>query len=338
MRAVSTSPDVPSARSAPLGAAPIGVANAVDVPREGRPSRAYRFSQITLIVTIGVILWGAYVRVSGSGAGCGSHWPTCHGEVVPRAPSIATLIELTHRLTSGIAFLMVLAQAVAQLRRAGLARRGALASLFFMITEALIGAGLVLFEKVAHDKSIARGYWMSAHLINTFLLLAAMTVTTWALYPASREVERTRHVSRWMLVAAFAATMLVGVSGAIAALGDTLFPASSLAEGIRSDVAAEAHTFVRLRVLHPFVAIASALGLLLLTARCTKADGRLLRSGQILGSLVILQVFCGVVNLLLLAPAFMQLVHLLMADALWIALVVVALESSAFSAPPSTTR
>jgi len=46
-----------------------------------------------LAYSILVILWGAYVRISFSGDGCGDHWPLCHGEVIPTAPSVKTLIE-----------------------------------------------------------------------------------------------------------------------------------------------------------------------------------------------------------------------------------------------------
>ncbi|HEX5691237.1 MAG TPA: COX15/CtaA family protein, partial [Roseiflexaceae bacterium] len=95
-----------------------------------------------------VIVWGAYVRASGSGAGCGSHWPLCNGTVLPRAPQIETIVELAHRLTSGLALIAVLGLVVWAVRLwpgSHRVRRGAFASLFFIILEALIGAGLVLF-------------------------------------------------------------------------------------------------------------------------------------------------------------------------------------------------
>ena len=107
-----------------------------------------------LAYNLAVILWGAYVRASGSGAGCGAHWPLCNGEVIPRAPSIATLVEYSHRLTSGLALLGVVALMVWTWRvwgRGHPARRGALLSLIFILTEAAVGAGLVLFELVADN-------------------------------------------------------------------------------------------------------------------------------------------------------------------------------------------
>lgn len=310
------------------------------LPEMGTSSGAYRLARITLLITIGVILWGAFVRVTGSGAGCGSHWPTCHGEILPRAPKTATVIEFTHRVTSGFAFLLVVAQVVSVFRsktRGHLARRAAAWALFFMITEALVGAGLVLFEKVAHDTSIARGYWMSAHLINTFLLLTAMTVTVWALAPRATPPAST-NLSRAAILGAFVLTMIVGVTGAIAALGDTLFPATSLAEGLRQDVAEQAHVFLRLRALHPFAAVFTAMALLWLSSRVGREEGNLAKAGHILGGVVAFQVGLGILNLLLLAPAWMQLCHLLVADVLWMTLVVVACEARVFRGSEATSR
>ncbi|MCB0131087.1 MAG: COX15/CtaA family protein, partial [Caldilineaceae bacterium] len=134
------------------------------------------FAWAVLAYNIVVILWGAFVRATGSGAGCGSHWPLCNGEILPRATEVETLIEFSHRITSGIALIAVVVLLIWALRsypRGHRVRRGAQASMFFMFTEALVGAGLVLFEYVAHNVSIARAYWMAGHLMNTFLLLAA---------------------------------------------------------------------------------------------------------------------------------------------------------------------
>lgn len=122
------------------------------------------FSWSVLVYNLGIILWGAFVRASGSGAGCGSHWPLCNGEVIPRSPTVQTLIEFSHRLTSGVALILVVALTVAAFRafpKRHIVRRGALFSLFFMLTEALVGAGLVLFSLVADNASIARAMFMS---------------------------------------------------------------------------------------------------------------------------------------------------------------------------------
>jgi cytochrome c oxidase assembly protein subunit 15 len=302
------------------------------------PKRAasfFRFSAAVLAATLAVIVWGAYVRATGSGAGCGSHWPACNGEIIPRNPSTETLIEYTHRATSGVAFLLVLVQAILAFRvfpRGHGVRRAATAGLVLMITEALVGAGLVIFEMVAGNTQTARAFWMAAHLLNTFALLAALGLCTWRSRPAPARPD-SAGVS---LAPGFAPAVTVGlvtlllvaVTGAVVALGDTLFPAASLGEGLRQDFAAGAHLFVRLRVLHPVLAGLTALYLLVVTALIAARDpaGGLRRLATAASGLVLGQVVVGLANLVLLAPVALQLIHLLLADLLWLAVVVLASE------------
>jgi heme a synthase len=298
-----------------------------------KAQRFRQFSAAVLAVTLGVILWGAYVRASGSGAGCGSHWPMCNGQIVPRAESIKTVIEFTHRATSGIAFLMVVVQTVWAIRifpRGHGARRAAGATLFFMITEALVGAGLVIFEMVADNRSTARAGWMAAHLMNTFALLAAMGLVWWHAGPNRENPEMARLPAPGLrsfarlLWVGLAVVLIIAVSGAVAALGDTLFPAGSLSEGIAQDLSPTAHLFVRLRILHPVFAVVGAIYLLvvlrLLSARPDR--GPLGPLSAAATGLVIAQVGAGLINLLLLAPIPLQILHLLLADLLWLTLVV----------------
>lgn len=306
-------------------------------------SRSFaRLAWLSLGWNVLVILWGAVVRATGSGAGCGAHWPTCNGEVVPLAPSVATLIEYSHRLTSGVALLLVafLLSRAWKLRPAGhLGRFWAGASMFFIIAEAAVGAGLVLFQRVAQDESTARGYWMSGHLVNTFLLLAALTLTA-----RFADSDRAAHGG---FAAALAATfptgrrlalvpvsvlalLATGVSGAIAALGDTLFKATSLREAIAQDFSSTSHIFLRLRVLHPMIALVGGLLLLAVAYRIVSGPAvrpRLRRLGLSLAALVVAQWSLGVLNLLLLAPTWLQIVHLLVADLIWISVVLLAAES-----------
>jgi heme a synthase len=145
-------------------------------------NRFAAFSWATLVYMLGVVLWGAFVRATGSGAGCGDHWPMCNGMVVPREPELATLIEFTHRATSGVALILVLVMYV-WARHAHPAghrvRRGAAASSALIIVEALLGAGLVVFQLVADNDSAFRAVSMGLHLLNTFLLIGAITLTAW---------------------------------------------------------------------------------------------------------------------------------------------------------------
>lgn len=293
-----------------------------------------RFARITLLVNLVVILWGGLVRATGSGAGCGNHWPLCNGEIIPPSPTVHTLIELTHRVTSGAALLLVVALVV--LTRRGFApghwaRRGAVASLFLMLTEAAIGAGLVKFELVAHDASLARAFSLGAHLVNTQLLLAAILLTSrWASGRAAPTRE-TIGGRWWWLVLALLALVVVGMSGAIASLGDTLFPARTLREGLAQDSDPTAHVLLRLRVWHPALALVtgSLLIALVAAARRWHSDPRLARAARMVGVMVMVQWSVGVLALVLLVPMAIQLLHLLSADVLWLAVVHFAAEATA---------
>jgi heme A synthase len=311
------------------------------VTESARFPRFARFAWGVVALNIAVILWGAFVRASGSGAGCGRHWPLCNGEVVPHAPRIATLIELAHRASSGVALVAVFALALAAWRAfpAGhRVRRAAVASAVLISFEALIGAGLVLFELVAHDASMKRALSISLHLTNTLLLLAALALTAWwASGGAPLRSRRADAVSILVTVTALL-MIVVGMSGAIAALGDTLFPSASLAEGVARDFSAGAHLFVRLRVLHPFFAVAGAV-LLFVTAAALRML-RPARSVRVLShvvtALVAAQVAAGIANVVLLAPTWMQMLHLLLADSVWIAFVVLGAAALADAPSPES--
>jgi cytochrome c oxidase assembly protein subunit 15 len=295
--------------------------------------RASRFSVVVLAWSLFVVIWGAFVRATGSGAGCGSHWPLCNGVVVPTAPAAATLIELTHRLTSGLALVAVavLLFLVRRERPPGHpARAAAVASVVFMVSEAAVGAGLVLLELVGRDDSLTRAAWMAGHLLNTYFLIAALALTTWWLRDRPRP-RRPAGMPGLLLGLAGLGMLVVGATGAVTALGDTLFPASSLVQGLRQDVAPAAHALVRLRIFHPLAAIALGLFLLWLPQGlrphlAARPDRRL---GGALGLLTLAQLTAGAVNVTLLAPVPMQLVHLLLAQLLWIAFVLFASETLA---------
>lgn len=289
-------------------------------------TRFAKYAWGVLAYNLVVILWGAFVRASGSGAGCGSHWPLCNGEVIPIMPQISTLIEFTHRLMSGIALLSVVVLLIWAMRKyppRHLVRRGAGFSMFFMITEALVGAGLVLLQLVAENTSIARGFSISIHLVNTFLLLACLSLTAWW---ASGErpitIRRGGEVA-WVLGIGLLGMLILGMSGAITALGDTLFPASSFSEGLRQELSATTHIFLRLRILHPTIAVVVSIYLILATSWVTvvRPGTQLTNFRRGLAILVAIQILAGVVNVFLLAPIWLQLVHLLISDAIWILLV-----------------
>lgn len=289
-------------------------------------NRFAKFAWGVLAYNLLVILWGAYVRATGSGAGCGSHWPLCNGEVLPRAPQIETIIEFTHRLSSGLALILVLWMIVWAFRAYPAAhpvRKGTAWSMFFIITEALVGAGLVLFEWVAHDASMGRVISMAVHLINTFLLLASLALTAWWASGGEDLNLKGHGFQTWLFAVAFLLMLILGVSGAITALGDTLFPSASLVEGIQEDFSPQAHFLVRLRVWHPVIAIITGAYLLFLAGFIAmfRVNPTIRKFAAALAGLFVLQGIAGLVNLALLAPVWMQLVHLFLADMVWLTLV-----------------
>lgn len=292
-----------------------------------------RFAWAVLGYDLAVVAWGAFVRATGSGAGCGKHWPTCNGEIVPRSPRLETVVEFTHRATSGIALVLAVALAAWAFRafpRGHAARRAAAASLAFMIAEALVGAGLVLYGWVANDPSAARGWAMAIHLSNTFLLLASAALTAdWSRNPGGLSPSGGRAAGgnlRALLAIALSAILVAGVSGAIAALGDTLYPAASFAAGMRAELGGGGSVLLRLRILHPFAAIAAAAAVVV-TARAAllaSPGPRVRRAALAAFVLVGAQLAAGAANVLLLAPVPLQIVHLLLADLTWLALVLLA--------------
>jgi heme A synthase len=301
------------------------------------------FSWSVLVYTLGIIVWGAFVRATGSGAGCGSHWPLCNGVVVPRSPSVETLIEFSHRVSSGIALPLVIGLVVAAFRlfpKRHVVRRGAVASLVLMIIEALIGAGLVLFELVADNASVARALWMSVHLANTFLLVAALTLTAWWASGGRSFGLRNQGAMLGFLLLGCAATLMLGVSGAIAALGDTLFPSTSLAQALRDDFSSTAHILIQLRKYHPLIAFGTAVYLVVLgsLARLSRPSPETRRFSRALVALFVLQLGVGSLNVVLLAPIPMQLIHLLLADIVWIVLILLTASTLAEHPAQSAER
>ncbi len=305
-----------------------------------RLSRVAPLSWLVLAYNLVVIAWGAFVRATGSGAGCGAHWPLCNGEVIPRERTTAMIIEASHRLSSGLALVLMVVLLVMTFRHAPkghAARPWAVASMVFLLGEALIGAALVLFELVAYDASQKRALSMSLHLTNTFFLLASLTMLARAASGGTRPRLRGQGALAAVLVTAGLGIVATGATGGIAALGDTLFPSSSLAHGIAQDLSPASHIFLRLRVLHPVFAVSlGALTLLAsVVARVLRPTPTVRARARLVSALFSAQIVAGVANLILLAPVAMQLVHLLLADALAISLVLLAAESLAAEHPAS---
>ena len=288
------------------------------------------FAWVVLAYNVAVILWGAYVRASFSGDGCGAHWPTCGGQFLPTQMATPRLIEFTHRMMTTLDSLATIALCIWAFRafpKKHAVRRYSLLAVVFLVIEALLGAGLVLFRYVAHDLSVGRAGYLSLHLTNTMLLMGTYTITAWLADREQDEIKLSGMSSRLRM--AVLTTFVVSITGAIAALGDTLFPTTSLVNGVAQDFASGSSALLRLRLLHPAVAILSAIYLLwsAFGAMQDREEGDSLRTaGARVAVMVMVQVLAGFANIYLQAPVWMQMLHLLIGDVVWIAVVLLVCE------------
>ena len=287
---------------------------------------AERFAWGVVGYNVLVVLWGALVRATGSGAGCGNHWPLCNGVVIPVSPTLHTIIEFTHRqmVTGSVLAMIALVAWTWRATAKGAATRVfATGAAVLLVNEAFLGALLVKLGYVTGNQSLGRVVVLSVHLSNTLLLLAALTLTARMLGTGQRWAElRARGVDRGVAGVGLAATLIVGVSGSLAALGDTLFPASSLRAAFAQDFDASSPWLLRLRGVHPASAVVAAGFVVWLVVRARREG--LGRPANVVVWLLVAQFVLGIADVLLLAPTWMQIVHLLGADLYWVALVMLA--------------
>jgi heme o synthase len=292
-----------------------------------------RYAWAVLVFNLLVILVGTVVRATGSGAGCGQHWPTCKGEIIPVAPNLHTIIEFTHRAVSGLDGLLVLALVVGAFRlypRGHYIRRAAPVVLVLTIIEALLGAVLVKRGYVENNASVERAVAMSVHLCTTFFLLSSLALTAWYASGKGRVRLFAQGSVSGALGLAFVAMLVLGVSGAITALGDTLFPARSHDEVMRLAEAANAPFLLKLRVWHPYIAGSVGLYLILIAGLVVhlRPSTESRRWGSMLGWVFLSEILIGLTNVWLRAPVAMQVIHLMFADFTWVALCLLAYSAS----------
>jgi heme A synthase len=304
--------------------------------------RFHHYAWGLLVYVLAVILGGAFVRASISGDGCGSHWPDCNGQMIPdlsHAGSWAkTLTEWSHRASSGVLVALILALVLWAFwahPKGHPARISALFALSYTFVEALLGAALVHYHWVAQDRSVYRAIVMPIHLVTTFMLLMALTLTAWWSSGGRALRLRDQGAMGWAVVLALLAMLVLGVTGAITALGDTLFPVVNVWDGIRQDFMPSAHFLIGLRIYHPLIAMSVGLYLTLiagLTMRL-RPSADVQRFARLMIALFMAQMGAGLLNLMLSAPIWMQLVHLMCADLLWITVVLLAAASLAEGVP-----
>lgn len=282
-----------------------------------------------------VILWGAVVRITGAGAGCGDHWPLCNGAVIPLNTDLKMLIEYSHRLTSGLSGLLGIVLAVLAFRltdKGHPVRAGALWSLGLIILEGLVGGTQVLLGLTAESTNPARGFVQGIHLANTFTLLGALLLTALWASGQPRLMWRQQGKAGWLALVGLLSLLLLGMTGAVTALGDLLFTphgSSTPLETVKSDFATTASIIENLRVVHPLLAIVTSVFLAWLAVwlRQLRPSPEVQRWSLWLWVLLSLQVVAGFANIVLRAPYWMQLLHLLLSCLLWLTLVMLVYRS-----------
>jgi cytochrome c oxidase assembly protein subunit 15 len=297
-----------------------------------------RFAWFVVAYNVAVIVWGAYVRATGSGAGCGSHWPLCNGEFLPTAPQTQTVIEFTHRVTSGLSLVLVAMLLIWCRRRTAKgdwSRYSAVAAALLLFNEALLGALLVLFDHVAGlDRFATHALFLCLHFANTLLLLAALALTASWLSSRGRSFAVVRTPYQTIATAlGLVSVMITGMLGSLASLGDTIFPADSLRNGLLQDFSSSSPVLLRLRVLHPIAAVLGTLYVFWLVHRYWRKQGRS-PWAPALTIMLTAQIALGGVNVILLAPVWLQMTHLLVAEVFWILLVRASADQLLATHPP----
>ena len=281
-----------------------------------------------LWLTVAVIIGGALVRATDSGAGCGESWPICGGQISPELGNYHTAIEVRHRLMTGLLGFVLIAVFVLIRRQYGKThriRRAAVAAGVLLIVESLLGASLVLFGWVEFDASIARLIVVPVHLLNTFLLVAAMALVAYFSGGGRGfKVDFKRTLDK-VLVGGLGIVLVIGATGALNALADTLIKSDALRTPVSGELLVTEPVLRQIRTIHPFIAIIGGLAIFMLVRYlATGAPPRVRQLALLIQGVVWLQFVLGLLNIALDVPLEIQLVHLFVADVLWISLVVMA--------------
>ncbi|MGC1416003.1 MAG: COX15/CtaA family protein [Candidatus Acidiferrum sp.] len=288
-----------------------------------------QFAWLVVAYNIAVTLWGAYVRATGSGAGCGNRWPLCNGQFLPSAAQSQTWIEFTHRVTSALAIVLVFALIIWCWRETSKnhwVRYAVVCGGILLFNEALLGALLVLLDYVGVDKSAGHAAFLCLHFGNTLLLMASLALTAIGLSNGERIVWVAKPHELIVIGIGLAAVMVIGMTGSLAALADTIFPVESVRSSMLQDFSPTSHFLVRLRLLHPISAVFGASYVLWVVLKLWRKRERSESTLSAIGAILTLQIGLGVLNIFLLAPVWLQMAHLFVADVFWILLLVSSAE------------
>ena len=282
------------------------------------------YAKAGLLLSIASILAGAFVRATGSGDGCGATWPTCKGKIIPALSDSSELIEFSHRSVSGVLLVvtLIIFAKTRKFQKDSLVRTVTNYLTFFVIFEALIGAVIVIFEWVGLNSSLPRIIAVPIHLVNTFGLLGSYAILYKILQDDLQNIKNMFNKNFLLISSLF---LLSGATGSITALADVLFPSASFVEGFLADFDRTSEVLTRLRILHPI--ISSTLSIVLYVY-ATGIRKKYNVSVKPLQTLILIAVFLGVINVLSNIVLPLSILHLAIADFLWISYIYVSIDLS----------
>ena len=280
------------------------------------------YTKLGIVLSILSILAGAFVRATGSGDGCGSTWPTCKGKIIPQLSDTSEVIEFSHRSVSGILLIVTLIIFIKSrnMSKGSIVRTTVNFLTFFVLFEAAIGAVIVLYEWVGLNSSLPRIIAVPIHLVNTFGLLACYAILYKVLLNNFKNIKQLWD-RRFVFVAFL--FLLSGATGSITALADVLFPSASFYEGLMEDFDRTSELLTRLRILHPMVATGLSVALIIESRKIQKDYKIDVKFFQIL---VFIAVILGVLNVLSNILLLLSILHLAIADLLWITYIYVSMD------------
>ena len=282
------------------------------------------YAKAGLLFSIASILAGAFVRATGSGDGCGATWPTCKGKIIPALSDTSELIEFSHRSVSGVLLVvtLIIFAKTRKFQKESLVRTVTNYLTFFVIFEALIGAVIVIFEWVGLNSSLPRIIAVPIHLVNTFGLLGSYAILYKILQDDLQNIKNMFNKNFLLISSLF---LLSGATGSITALADVLFPSASFVEGFLADFDRTSEVLTRLRILHPIISSTLSIVLYVYATGIRKKYNVSVKPLQIL---ILIAVFLGVINVLSNIVLPLSILHLAIADFLWISYIYVSIDLS----------
>ena len=282
------------------------------------------YAKAGLLLSIASILAGAFVRATGSGDGCGATWPTCKGKIIPALSDTSELIEFSHRSVSGVLLVvtLIIFAKTRKFQKDSLVRTVTNYLTFFVIFEALIGAVIVIFEWVGLNSSLPRIIAVPIHLVNTFGLLGSYAILYKILQDDLQSIKNMFNKNFLLISSLF---LLSGATGSITALADVLFPSASFVEGFLADFDKTSEVLTRLRILHPIISSTLSIVLYVYATGIRKKYNVGVKPLQIL---ILIAVFLGVINVLSNIVLPLSILHLAIADFLWISYIYVSIDLS----------